>query len=193
MSILKLTHNYAVGTLDVIKKGLDVPKTFNLANIVNSFLEQNNHKSLIISPVVIGVYRKASIFEEIPSEGFDNIDYDKGLIIEPLNEFFDVHPSLVQVGYDPKILEKDIIRSFIGPESARMVMRPYTELGQISEQFKRFENLCEKRFNALNKEPVEEEIKLLLELSMKMIYTDGLTNNEWATLQQYVSSYAKLN
>jgi len=188
MSIVKLKHEYAVDTLNVIKKGVGINKTFDLAKVVDSFLEQSKNKSFITIPIAIGAYRRATIFEGNVDD-LDKISYDNGLRIDSSDESFDVHPSLVKIGYNPQILSKDVLTKFIGPESVRMVMCPYTDLGKDSDIFKQYEILTQQRINSLDKEPAGDQMLMLGDLLSRMKDTDGLTSNEWKSLQQLVSQF----
>ena len=151
-------------------------------------MEQSKNKSFITIPIAIGAYRRATIFEGNVDD-LDKINYDKGLRIDSPDESFDVHPSLVKIGYNPQILSKDVLTKFIGPESARMVMRSYTELGKDSDIFKQYEILTQQRIDSLDKEPAGDQILMLSDLLSKMKDTDGLTSNEWKSLQQLVSQF----
>lgn len=180
---VKVKHEYAVGGLDKIKKGIDISKTFDLDKAKLLFQEQKSDSSLILVPNIIGAYRRGIIIFNPEGEGEPlerRIDSDK--------TGFDTHPSLVQIGYDPSVLDNKIISDYIGLESSRMRIVPYEELRTEGEVLRELSELTAQRLESIEEEPSADEMKLLIRLSKQILDTEGLTKAEWDILQKFSDS-----
>jgi len=184
---VEIRHEYAIGTIERIKEGDILRKrcerTYDLEEAINIYESSfNNPESLIIMPGLIGVFRRIRIgFEHENSTG-EIIEND--CISEPLAEY-DVHPSLVQIGYNPESFNVGLISDLIGPESKRMVIVPYRELRSKSDNLKLFSDLTSKRMANFplvkpltNKENVE-----YLTLIRELLKTDGLIKSNYDALR----------
>lgn len=172
-------HEYAVGGLADIKKGVDVSKIFDLGEAKLLFQKPKSGSSLILVPNIIGVYRAVIIALNPNGEG-EPLERRIG----PDENSFDTHPSLVQIGYDPDVLNNDIISNYIGPESSRMRIIPYEEIRTESEELRELSELVAQRIESIGEQPSSEEMQLLIRLAKQMLDTEGLTKAEWEILQK---------
>ena len=169
----KIKHEYIIGSLDRIKKGEieDLPKTFDLEEAKLLFPTYLKDSSSIILPDILGVYRRFLV-------GDENAPYEKRIGTE-FN--FQVHPSLVQIGYDSNLFDREILSQFIGDQSSRMKIVPYEELRIEGENFKKLSELYVKRLrNAIKGNlPTKEESNLVNKLVRDVLSSDGLTFPEY--------------
>jgi hypothetical protein len=185
-----IMHQYAIGNLSAIKMGElspsfeDMTRTFNLEKAKEYFKSQSKSSSLIISPKLIGVYRRF-----IPGGCIEDLDsYENASLLTlglKTDKDFEVHPSLVQIGFDPSMIEKGVIREFIGSESERMLIVPYTNLKPSGESLRKFSGLTSKLFTQflegeeIDKAGREEYLSIVKELSQ----TEGLTMMDYMFLK----------
>ena len=183
---IKVQHEYAIGSLEDIKKGNmlgdNVKRTFDLEEAVSSYKSNNgNGSSLIYVPNLIGVYRRVQIGFHPNNPTGETVNRD--CASEPY-EGFDVHPSLVQIGFDTESFKVGVISDYIGDESRRMVIVPYQNLNSGSDALKKFSDLTARRFKGFSesKESSKEERKEYLTLVRELLKTDGLTKPDYDAL-----------
>ncbi len=175
---VKIQHEYAIGSLYDVKRGNlvsdSIKKTFDLEEAV-SLYESNkgNGSSLIYVPNLIGVYRRIQIGFHPENPTGETVSRD--CASEPY-EGFDVHPSLVQIGFDPESFNVGALCDYIGEESRRMVITPYLNLDSGSDALRKFSDLTARRFNGMTegKEFSKEERREYQTLIRELLKTDGL-------------------
>lgn len=180
---IEVRHEYAIGNLEDIKKGdmlgkTIVKRTYNLEEAVSAYESNNkNVSSLIHVPNLIGVYRRAKIAFS-PDNPTGEVTRD--CASEPY-EGFEVHPSLVQIGFDPESFKVGVICDYIGDESRRMVIVPYKNLKSGTNALKKFSKLTAKRLKGFtkSKEFSKEERREYLTLIRELLKADGLTNPDY--------------
>ena len=177
---IELRHEYAIGGLDQIKTGnLDdeVTRTFDLNETKSLFLlgHVGIDRSSLILPKIIGAYRRVKItVNPIKNRKAQELRLDHGL-----QEGFDVHPSLVQIGFEPEFLTREIVSDYIGPESTRIRIVPYEELRAEGEDLKKLSALVAQRFESPEKKPTDEVMKLVVSLAKSIKDSEGLTRPEY--------------
>jgi len=161
---LELYHQYAIGSTKDIKtyRLKDIETTRDLEKAVSIFEKRDT-----FSVKIIGVYLKADVFPE-NSTG-------KGEVREIHDSReFDVYQSLVQIGFDPRSFNRDSLRTYIGIESARMLIAPYQELSSGSDYFAEFCDFTIKRFKKMGSSMTVPKTTDYFTLLKKMLETDGL-------------------
>ena len=174
----KVFREYAVGSLEEIKKGKlsehGIVRTFDLEEAKETYSKANGN-SVILLPKLLGVYWRFGLF----NKNYDgknevkNIDLDAGVK-------YSVAPSLVQVGYDPSIISKNIITDFLGHDTERILIKSYRELEPPGSEFLRFSDIVSRRYNNMvteDKKIMEitaEEEKELINVSRNLLLTEGL-------------------
>ncbi len=180
---VEVKHDYTIGGLEQVKKGdfKDKTRFCDLDEVKHIFQEKNKESSLIMVPHIIGAYRRINITFN-PDSGKGVVKRDSGL---EAHEGFEVHPSLVQIGYDSSSLNRKTISDYIGSESSRMRIVPYEDLKIAEKELKTFSELMQKRFESLGQDPSEEEWTQMIRLSKDMLHLQGLTKHEYDLLKKY--------
>ncbi len=176
-------HEYAIGTLEQIKRGVDVTKTFDLAATMASFQEQAraNASSPVLVPKLIGAYRRITFAFSNP-EGTGGT-LERRVDISDKTQFA-VHPSLVQIGYDLAVTNKVIVSAYMGAESSRMRIVPYQDLKSEGKDMADLSQLMKQGFEKrLRLDQISREEKLnWLTLLRQLLTSEGLTKNEYDAL-----------
>ncbi len=176
-------HEYAIGTLEQIKRGVDVPKTFDLDATVSSFREQarEGSSSPVLIPKIIGAYRRIKFTFSNPECSGKTLE--KRVDISDKTTF-DVHPSLVQIGYDQTVINKAVVSAYMGAESSRMIIVPYQDLKSEGKDMEDLSQLMTQSFERqLRLKQITREERLeWLTLMRQLLTSEGLAKNEYEAL-----------
>ncbi len=178
---VEILQEYAIGSMEDIKKGTKVTKISSLDEIKTSFQQQSNSSSLILMPTIIGVYRRIGI-RPTPNSGAEYLEEKVDFTDK---EQFDTHPSLVQIGYDPFLFKRNIISNFIGSESSRMLITPYQELNQGGADLMEYEGIISLRMYFLKRGPTKDEMKQTVDVLKRLIVSEGITKSDYEMMQKH--------
>ncbi|MEK6913741.1 MAG: hypothetical protein AABW47_03665 [Nanoarchaeota archaeon] len=154
--------------------------TLDLETAKRYYLSESPQHSLIISPTLIGVYRRF-----VPTEYLGDPIFCKNPSLITcgfdLDNVPEVHPQLVQIGFDPSMLERGVIQDYLGSESERMLIVPYTNLKPSGETLQRFSSLASKFSDLVsNTHKIEDSDKeAYISLIKELSRTEGLTEREY--------------
>src|SRR3989344_1223722 len=183
---IELTHEFAVGSLNEVISGCCIPKTFDIDDAISSLTASSG--SLILAPKIIGVYMRMGI--TLIQDG-QAADEDSESCIETRVDYgdnlgFDVHPALVQIGYDPQVLKAGIISDFIGEQRSRIRIVPYGKLETDNEELKQYADLCAKRLASLDCDITNDDLDLAGRLTKQILVSHGLTMPEYNLMQDFL-------
>jgi hypothetical protein len=180
-----LTNNYGLGTLSQIMRGEFVHATADLPEMKERYKEKSAGGGLLISPMLIGVYRRALITSE--GAGMAKVAPQKLEEMVRGEVANGVHGGLIQIGYSPDIWgDAGYIRDSLGGEQGRIKVLPYEKLASEGEAVKNLSTLSSKRL-LLRENPDtsqdETDFRELVKLSRQILASEGLTRNEHALLR----------
>lgn len=187
----EVAHEYAIGNLENIKIGNlvgdDVYKTFDLEHAKTIYSQSSGNQELLItSPKIMGVYRRFKLTFNPNSEQGEPLE--RRLDLEP-KEGFDIHSSLVQIGFDPNLFQVGVINQYIGSEVNRMIVIPYQNLKAVGTDLKKFSDLSSKRLEEIivGKNITSKEIKEYLFLIKELLKSEGLTQPDYDLLRSQLN------
>jgi hypothetical protein len=199
---MEFTTIYKIGSLDEVLSGEFSNNTPETTDVEEAKLVFPRNMGGLITINLIGGYRRGIIRNEVDEieqlvDSSEEFDILRGLLEAfGMSTPSKINPSLVQIGYDPKIPEK-IIKEYIGKEQNRIKIVPYDQLtteNRINGCIKHISNLRNKILDgSLSSIETTEEFERIIKTdkefyALKGLLADvyereGLTKKEYKLLE----------